>query len=160
MAKEIAKMPEVSNQGFIIAKMCPDEMRAKLIKDDTKMVKGRFRFFENPGASQVVTIKKYKEVPTFSRTMIDGHAYEIPLYVARFLNGIDICASAINGQVGTCSYGVHGFKWDNNAEAPQSVLGNGPDGQGNVPVPVVSITSRVRRFGFESMEFDFMSSSI
>lgn len=127
----------------------------RLIKEETRMVKGRFRCFETPGSSQKITVKKYKDVPMFVKEMVDGGVYEVPLYVARFLNGIDMCARAVNGQIGTCSYGIHGFKWDDvNNQPARSQQGFGPGGEGGIPVPIVGITSRIRRFGFESLDFE------
>ncbi len=125
----------------------------KLIAEEVKTVKGRFRCFDAPGSRQTVTCKKYKEVPTFKKEMIDGEVYEVPLYVARFLNGIDAVARDRDGQVGTCSYPIHGFKWNPGDPMPPASLGVGPSGEMGVPVPLIGVAKRVRRFGFESLEF-------
>lgn len=120
------------------------------IKEDTVMVKGRFRCFDNPGSSVRIQIKKYKDVPMFDKTMIDEGTYEIPLYVARHLNGIDATATHLNGKIHSCSYPVHGFKTDG-MHLPESYEGLGPDGP--TLFPKEHIAKRVRRYGFESLEF-------
>lgn len=125
-----------------------------LIEEETQIVRGRFRCFETPGASLRVQVRKYKGVPMFDKTMLDGETYEVPLYVARHLNGIDKVAGALNGKIGSCSYPVHGFKHSAGAVLPSSEPGSGPNGESGIPVPIVGITKRVRRFGFESLEFD------
>ena len=134
------------------------EKLAELIKQESRLVKGMFQCFETPGATVTVTYKKYPGIQPFVKTMTDGQMYEIPLYVARFLNGIDISAGALgdpskrNQNIGTCGYGVHGFKTAGD-ELVSSAIGMGPSGQGGIPVPIVGITSRKRRYGFQSMEF-------
>src|SRR5438445_12181867 len=75
------------------------EAKAKLeryIKEETKVVKGIFQFFECPGMSAKISVKKYPGVDMFEKEMTDGKEYDIPLYVARFLNGIDVTAEAID----------------------------------------------------------------
>lgn len=124
----------------------------QFMNEEKKIVKGRFRCYETPGSSTRIQIKKYKELPMFDMKMMDGEIYEVPLYVARHLNGIDATAQHINGKVNTCSYPVHGFTW-NGDNAPSSAHGNGPNGEGGVPVPLVGVSKRVRRYGFESLEF-------
>lgn len=128
----------------------------ELIKEETRMVKGIFQCFETPGSTVKICVKKYSEkmgVPVFEKTMTDGVSYEIPLYVARHLNGVDVTAGALgdastrNVHIGTCSYAVHGFKW-NNGQPPGSILGDN-----GIPVPIVGVAKRVKRFGFQSMEF-------
>lgn len=127
-----------SEQEINIFKSKKDLAKEKLEKyrnEETKMVKGIFQFFECPNATAHIFVSKYSGVQPFNQVMEDGKEYEIPLYVARHLNGIDITAEAIEGKVGSCSYPVHSH-----------IL----DGMGN---PTVSVGKRVRRFGFQSMEF-------
>ena len=147
------------------AKELANKKLIDLMKEEGKIVRGTFQCFENPGATQKITYKKYPTpaemrkrgseggLEPFSKTMTDGQAYEIPLYVARFLNGTDVSVGAMdpqhntNHQIGTCSYSIHGFKYQ--GEKPgESQLGN--DG---IPVPIVGVTKRVKRYGFQSMEF-------
>lgn len=134
-------------------KLDAQERLAKLVKEETRLVKGRFRCFETPGSRTTITCKKYKDVPMFKKEMVDGEIYEIPLYVARFLNGQDAVARDRNGDTGTCSYPVHGFKWNPGDPMPQSALGMGSNGELGIPVPLVGVAKRVRRYGFESLEF-------
>lgn len=126
------------------------ERLQKFIEEETKMVKGRFRCFDNPGSSVRIQVRKYKGVPMFDKTMIDEGTYDIPLYVARHLNGIDATATSVNGKINSCSYPVHGFKSENNQLTP-SYEGMGPDGP--MLMPTEHIAKRVRRYGFESLEF-------
>ncbi len=120
----------------------------KFIEEETKTVKGRFKNYETPGGRTRIMVKKYPGVEMFDKWMEDGQMYEIPLYVARHLNGVDITAKSIGGKVGTCSYPVHGFKSTDGNLNP-SMLGDG-----GIPVPIVGVAKRVRRYGFESLEFD------
>lgn len=140
-----------------LSKTDKEASRSKLemfMKEETRLVKGRFRNFDRPGGPETITVRKYPNIPMFQQEMWDGEVYEIPLYVARFLNGIDVTAEKCGGKIGTCSYGVHGFKTERNSDVlPASGLGRGPDGRGGIPVPIVGVTKTVRRFGFESMEF-------
>lgn len=116
------------------AKQKAKEKLQKIMREEMQMVKGIFQFFECPGMSAKITVKKYKE-HFFSQTMKDGEEYEIPLYVARFLNGIDATAERLNGKLGTCSYPVHSYLTDKNG------------------VPIISESQRKRRFGFQSLAF-------
>ncbi|NJL54197.1 hypothetical protein HC928_02775 [bacterium] len=125
-----------------------------LVKEEGKMVKGRFRCYETPGSEQTIIVRKYKELPMFKMKMVDGEVYEIPLYVARHLNGIDVVAQNLNGNIGSCSYPIHGFKWNPSQPMPASAMGAGSTtGQPGIPVPIIGVSKRVRRFGFESLEF-------
>ena len=137
---------------IIIPKSKKESCMTKLkpfISEETKTVRGRFRNFETPGASATIMVQKYPGVPMFNKSMIDNEVYEIPLYVARFLNGVDITAKAANEKIHTCSYAVHGFSWDHGQPMP----GAREDERG-IPVPIVGVAKRVRRYGFESLEFD------
>ena len=131
------------------------EKLLQLIKEETRMVKGIFQCFETPGATVKITCRKYPEkygVEVFDKTMTDGCMYEIPLYVARHLNGIDATAGACtdrpNPNIGSCSYGVHGFTWKPGEAAPLATT----DAKG-VIIPFTQVVRRVKRFGFQSMEF-------
>lgn len=128
--------------------LTPKERIKKIQEEETKTVKGRFRCFETPGGSLRVQIKKYKDVPMFDMTMMDNEIYEVPLYVARHLNGVDHLAKDINGKINSCAYPVHshimiGEKW-----SPSTL-----DEIGN-PVPQFAVSKWVRRYGFESLQFD------
>ena len=142
----------------------------ELMAEEGKLVRGVFQMFENPGGTQKVSYKKYPTpaemrkrggeggLEPFSKVMTDGCEYEIPLYVARFLNGTDVMAGALSDEkrsssiIGTCSYGISGFKYAGDA-LPPSQLGFGPNGEGGIPVPIVGVTKRVKRYGFQSLEF-------
>jgi len=111
-----------------------------------KMVKGRFRIIDMPdGTPEKVHCRKYKGVEPFEKTMISGGTYEIPLYVARFLQGYDVTAEAIGGQIHSCSYALHGYVTQ--AEGmPEHDL----DGVQKFTEP----KKYIRRYAFESLEFE------
>lgn len=134
------------------------EVLQRMLKEETQIVKGIFQCFETPGATVKISLKKYPEkfTPMFDKTMTDGMQYEVPLYVARHLNGIDATVGAAqdpslprNTFIGTCSYPKHGFVLPGKGAEPQF----GQVGAGGVPVPIVGIVKRVKRFGFQSLEF-------
>jgi len=122
----------------------------KLQEEETKTVKGRFRCFETPGGSLRVQIKKYKDVPMFDKTMLDNEVYEVPLYVARHLNGVDHLAKNINGKINSCAYPVHSHLMIGNEWSPSKL-----DDMGQ-PVPQIGVAKWVRRYGFESLQFDVL----
>ena len=121
----------------------------QLIREETRLVKGRFRNHETPGANLRVQIRKYPGIPAFDKVMEDNKIYEIPLYVARHLNGVDISAGGPTTKLNTCAYPTHGFLWDKDKPPPASDINN----QGMV-VPIIGVEKWNRRFGFDSMEFD------
>ena len=139
--------------GTNVKELAKERLR-KFIEEERRLVKGIFQCFESPGSTQKIVVRKYSGIPMFEKTMTDGEIYEIPLYVARHLNGVDVTAGALselaekNINIGTCSYPVNGFKWNPGAPAPSSALGDG-----GVPVPIVGVVKRVKRYGFQSMEF-------
>lgn len=135
--------------------LTPKEIgRAKLDKiieeEGKKYVKGRFRNYETPGAAAEIQIRKFPEdrVPMFKKRMNDNEIYEIPLYVARHLNGTDRCAEAIGGKIYSCSYLVHGFSAN-----PDGSLANMQEDDHGIPVPILTNKYK-KRYGFESLEFD------
>jgi len=105
-----------------------------IMHEEMKLVKGIFQNFETPGLALRVQVRKYPGY-FYDKTLQDGQAYEVPLYIARHLNGIDATATAINGQLGTCSYPIHSYLMDKNG------------------VPVLSKQKRKKRYGFQSAEF-------
>lgn len=119
----------------------------KFIEEETRLVKGRFVNKECPGTAANIQCLKYKGVPMFSKSMMDGEMYEIPLWVARWLNGVDVTAGAIGGKINSCAYPVHGFQWDPSKPMPK--VDHDADG---MPVPIISKWKR--RYAFESLEFD------
>lgn len=141
--------PHVSKSMKEIAK----ERIQEFMKEEMKLVKGIFKCFETPGASVKIIVKKYPGTQPFEKLMSDGETYEIPLYVARHLNGTDVTAGALsdhtvkNVRIGTCSYPVHGFKWKC-GDAPKSV-----EGMDGALVPLLGVSKRVQRYGFQSLEF-------
>ena len=146
----VVEAPHVSKSIKEIAKQRMEEFRA----EETKTVRGIFKCFETPGASVKIIVKKYPGTQPFEKQMVDGETYDVPLYVARHLNGIDVTAGALsdlpvkNQKIGTCSYPIHGLTWMPGMPAPESMLGD----QG-VPVPIVGVSKRVQRYGFQSLEF-------
>lgn len=131
----------------------------KFMEDETRLVKGRFRSYQNPGSREKIYFKKYPTraemskrgesggVEPFEKWMVDNEVYEIPLYVARHLNGTDITAEAVNGKINSCAYPIHSFMAKGNDLAPCQLDAAG------IPVPVLTSQKYERRFGFESLEF-------
>jgi len=153
---------QLADKPLHVSKSVKDLAKEKiqeLIKEETRLVKGIFQCFESPGATVTITVRKYPGIQPFVKSMSDGLIYEIPLYVARHLNGIDISAGLMgdenkrNQNIGTCSYPIHGFRSNNGQLAPSElgVVGNGE--ATNIPVPMFQVTKRVKRYGFQSMEF-------
>lgn len=120
----------------------------KFIEEETKLVKGKFRNLESPGGSVKIAVRKYPGIPMFEKVMEDGRMYEIPLYVARHLNGTDVTAAKAGKKINTCAYPTHGFKCDNSGELPRS------QEDGGMVVPIIGPVKWNRRYAFESMEFD------
>jgi hypothetical protein len=151
------EVPHITRPPKEVIKQKLDEF----IKEETKLVRGIFQCFETPGAKIKISVRKYPGIPAFIKEMTDGMMYEIPLYVARFLNGHDVTAGAMgdpntrNSKIGTCGYGIHGFKMNNNSvEALRpSTDGFVPEFGTGVPVPTVQIVGEKRRFGFQSTQF-------
>lgn len=131
------------------AKQLAKEKINKLIAEETRLVKGRFKNVENPTGSQRIIVRKYPGIQPFDMMMEDGKMYEIPLYVARHLNGIDWSAKECGGKIHTCSWPTHGFIWESGKPMPASRL----DDQG-IPVPIIGISKWNSRYRFESLEFD------
>lgn len=123
----------------------------KLMKEETVNVKGRFRHYETPGASQRFHVRKYANIPPFDKLMTDNEIYEIPLYVARFLNGIDKMAMECGGKINTCAYPEHEFVYDESNNLDQR-----RDGQVGRQQKT-TVGKWTRRFGFESLQFDIDS---
>lgn len=123
-----------------VPKLSEEEKKAakakleKYMKEELRKVKGIFQNFETPGMAVPIQVRKYPG-HFFSMTMEDGKEYEVPLYIARHLNGIDVTAEAIDGKLGTCSYPISSHIMDKD---------------GN---PTVSVSKRKRRFGFQSVDF-------
>ncbi|MCE5319398.1 MAG: hypothetical protein LLG04_18790, partial [Parachlamydia sp.] len=114
-----------------------------------KLVKGRFKNYETPGAGATIILKKYHEkyMPMFTKKMADGEVYEIPLYVARHLNGIDVTAEGVDGKINSCGYLVHSFITN-----PDGTLKKADHDNSGNPVPIFT-NKYQRRYGFESLEF-------
>jgi gamma-glutamylcyclotransferase (GGCT)/AIG2-like uncharacterized protein YtfP len=149
--KEMASQSseEVKATNPFTKKELAKEKLNKLIEEETKLVKGRFRNYEAPGGNLRVQIRKYPGIPPFDKVMVDNEMYEVPLYVARHLNGIDASAGGGTTKTNTCAWPTHNFQWDRNKPMPASR----EDDMG-VPVPILGVSKWTRRFGFESTIFD------
>ena len=97
---------------------------------DREPVKGIFRFYEAPGAVLNFCFRAYKEDPIEQFSLKDGEVYTLPLGVAKHLNK-------------SGSYPEYQF-----AQGEKGMVGAySPDGQ------IMQIARRVRRYGFQSLEF-------
>lgn len=97
---------------------------------DRELVKGIFKFYEVPGGAMGFNYREYKEDPIERYDMIDGEVYSIPLGVARHLN--------------------------KNGWYPEYEFVPGDPSMRNVNFSgghTQKITKKVRRFGFQSLEF-------
>jgi hypothetical protein len=106
----------------------------KFMDEELKLVRGIPQNHETPGGTIAVNIVKYPG-HSFCKVLQDGVETEVPLYVARFLNGIDVTATGLKGKLGTCSY---------------PISTNLMDKDGNY---IISNEKRKRRYGFQSIEF-------
>lgn len=104
----------------------------KYMRDkDREQVKGIFRFYEVPGGSMSFVYRAYKEDQVERFDLIDGQVYSIPLGVAKHLN--------------------------KNGWYPEYEFTAGEkDTQGaynQMTGAVMRVGKKVRRFGFQSLEF-------
>lgn len=104
----------------------------KMYEEEKRPVKGRFICLEPRGGSLSFMFFKYEWDQPTQYSFVDGGEYEIPLSVARHLNGIDITAKSLNGQTHTCSYAVNQWKIDE--------MGNSS----------IDVGKRKRRFAFQT----------
>ncbi len=107
----------------------------KMMEEESRMVKGIFRFHECPGGDAKISMKKYPGTP-LKFHFRDGEKYTVPLWVARWLNGYDACAVKRNGKIDSCGYPIH-------ENAIDRVSGR----------TLVQVGQIRRRMGFESNEF-------
>lgn len=103
---------------------------------DRTMVKGIFRFYEAPGHTMGFVFRAYPEDPVETFNLKDGEAYTIPLGVAKHLNK--------NGW-----YPEYEFTSDRSFQSGHSVS----MGSHVAPSGGMKIGKRIRRFGFQSMDF-------
>lgn len=104
----------------------------KYMRDkDRELVTGVFRFFECPNMPMRFVFRKYKEDPVETYEMYDGEVYTIPLSVAKHLNQ--------NGWYPINEYIL------NKAEQPNKDV--------RAPKGNYRMARKVRRFGFQSMDF-------
>lgn len=107
----------------------------KLKNEESQLVKGTFRFHECPGGTLEVPMKKYRGA-VYKVNLKDGETSEVPLWVARWINGYDVCAQAREGKIHSCGYPIHQNTVDR-------VSGH----------TVVQVGQVRRRMAFESTEF-------
>lgn len=120
----------------VTADKAPKKINHRYLRDkDREMVRGVFRFNECPGGSLSFVFKKYKEDPVERYDFVDGEVYTIPLGVALHLNK-------------NMWYPIYDY---NKTEGTQ-----GAAPVGAMPVGgsfIQKITQKVRRAGFQSLEF-------
>lgn len=128
----------MSNSTVVSAdpKKAAKERLNKIMQEESRVVKGVFKCYECPGASATFSVRKYPGQGTKTFTFQDGKEYEVPLWVARHLNGIDATAGELRGKVNSCAYPVHQYHID-----PKT-------GMSSVEVGTVR-----RRYGFQSLDF-------
>lgn len=94
--------------------------------EESKLVRGIFRFHEVPGGQMEFQYRKYKGDPIQKYSMKDGEVYEVPLGVARHLNT-------------NCWYPSYAHS----DKASQEVAGSA----------AVIIKEKIRRCSFQSLDF-------
>ena len=78
-------MQQTTSKSANVSKPLSAEDLKKMREKDSKMVKGRFRSMEVPGATVPFVYKKYSgEVLRYS--MRDGEIYTVPVMVAKHIN--------------------------------------------------------------------------
>lgn len=107
----------------------------KLMKEESKLVKGVFRFHECPGGTLQVPMKKYRG-NIYNLNLKDGEEAEVPLWVARYLNGYDILSPERGGKIDSCGYKIHENAVDKSTGRT-----------------IVQVGQVRRRMAFESTEF-------
>ena len=98
---------------------------------DRQKVKGIFRYYEQPGTFLKFNFKKYKQDQIEEFLLWDNQVYELPLGVAKHLN--------TNGWYPEYSY----MNKDDGIKT----------GFNNMAGTAMRISHKVRRFGFQSLEF-------
>lgn len=105
----------------------------KYMRDkDRELVTGVFRFHECPNMPLKFVFRKYKDDPVETYELFDGCEYTIPLGVAKHLN-----------KEGW--YPVHEYVLNNGQANPEKNV--------KAPRERYRIARKVRRFGFQSMDF-------
>lgn len=136
-AKIAATTPTLNatlNTPATVVKQTREEKRLK----DRQQVQGIFRFYEVPGGMMSFSFKVHKGDPVERFDLQDGRVYTVPLGVAKHLNK--------NGWYPEYSY----MAGEDNLK-----MGYAPDGYKLNPgsAPLMRVTKKVRRFGFQSLEF-------
>ena len=150
LADEIViKKPSIIGSAASEGKLSP-ELR-KFRDEETVLVKGRFKNYESPGCGTKIVVKKYPGIPIFNKWLEDGQLCEVPLYVARHLNGVDVTAKQLGGKTHSCSYATHGFLTNQGGAVACDLNEQG------IPIPKVGVAKRTRRYGFESLQFDVVA---
>jgi hypothetical protein len=113
----------------------------RMAERDKEFVTGVFRYYELPGGALEFCLKLYKDEPVRKYNLVDGGIYKLPRGVARHLtqNGFYPVYNFVKGDqvLGNAATGY----------APDSLGGTFGKNQ------VMKVVSKVRRYGFESMEF-------
>jgi hypothetical protein len=104
---------------------------------DREKVKGIFRYFEVPGGCMSFVHKIYKEDKVERYDLMDGEVYTLPLGVAKHLNK--------NGWYPEYVHIAH--------EDGRPISGGINPGFGSTPAQTMRIGKKIRRFGFQSLEF-------
>jgi hypothetical protein len=118
-----------------------EQTRAKLrsiMDDEKRMVTGKFIYHECPGGTVAVFQRKYKELPAFKETFVDGNTYTVPMWVARFLNGYDKSSASYGNMIQSGAYPRYQHETQSKTN---SVAG------------LQSVGEWKRRFSFQSMDF-------
>jgi hypothetical protein len=126
----------------MVAKKETPKVNLKYLRDKSReLVKGIFKFYEVPGALMSFNYREFKEDPIERFDLLDGEVYQIPLGVARHLNK--------NGWYPEYEF-VQG---DPSVKQSQFGLDTSLRSASFGGGAVQKVTKKVRRFGFQSLEF-------
>ena len=103
----------------------------EIIEKDKRLVKGTFVYEEFPGSAFTFKNTKYKGV-SCNITMADGQVYEIPKWLADFINGKDASKDVFNENAdrttNTCAVPINYYKTGANDPLKPMIDGH------NIPV--------------------------
>lgn len=157
MVKDKAKAPtsELPTEQEKVEQLeCAAPLKKEVKRDfrdpteyDLELVKGVFRNFESPGSCETVIFKKFRDpCPMFKRVMWDGQEYEIPRYVANFLQGYDALCVDGHKKINSCAQAIGNVQ----TETGVAMLATGTDANSTLINAPVRYQKRV---GFEPIGF-------
>lgn len=128
-----------TRRSALMSKSELDRKLKNLMQEESRMVTGKFIYHELPGGYVDIFQRKYKDLPVFEQRLYDGYTYTIPLWVARWLNGIDKASGAYQGVINSGAFPI--YKHEQTTDWNGQIRNLEPIGRWT------------RRFSFQSMDF-------